>query len=470
MIKAKLNNLVGRAVPQFNDYLNQAGHRRWVIGGIALFAIGTIAAIQQDPGMDSSVGQGIIMAVPHELVHVPDPQGGMRVSNNSAESIAVRSGIIQEEEASAFNWQTVKISRGDTLASLLGSRGLYSEQVRLAVTKKAAGHALQNLRAGRNMRLGVDAQGQLNELIYEINNNATVLMRRLEGGAYATKRVARLYETRQTYASATIQDSLYQAGKQAGLSDRLVMDVASIFGWDIDFAMDLRRGDRFTAIYEEKYWRGEKIGEGKIVAAEFINRGRILRAVGIQDARGRLNFYTPGGKSMQRQFLKNPVRFTHISSRYSKGRYHPILKRWRAHKGVDYAARRGTPVRATATGRIFERGRKGGYGKTVVIRHGGKYSTLYAHLSNYRRGLRAGSYVKQGSIIGYVGSSGLATGPHLHYEFRVNDQHRNPLTVRVPRTRPLAKNLVDDFQRSAQRLSETLDRINDRIQLASNAP
>lgn len=280
--------------------------------------------------------------------------------------------------------------------------------------------------------------------------------------------MARLYETRQTYISATIEDSLYQAGKKAGLSDRLVMDIAGIFGWDIDFAKDLHRGDRFTAIYEENYWRGEKIREGHIVAADFIIRGRVLRAVGLRDERGRLNYYTPKGKSMQRQFLKNPVRFTHISSRFSKGRYHPILKRWRAHKGVDYAARRGTPVRATATGRILERHRKGGYGRTVVIRHGGKYNTLYAHLSRYRRGLRTGSLVKQGDVIGYVGSSGLATGPHLHYEFRVYGKHRNPLTVRVPRSRPLRGNLVANFQHVAQQLSEKLDRINDRVRLASS--
>jgi murein DD-endopeptidase MepM/ murein hydrolase activator NlpD len=467
MIIEKLNKYRDRVIPRFSEYLNQAGHRRWVIGGIALFATGTIAAIQQDPGI-TALQHDIVMAVPQEIIHVPAPQGGMRRLSESETNFASYSGLIQDDEIPAFNWQILTIGRGDTLAALLGARGLYSHQVRKAVTENASSHNLRNLRVGRTLRLGVDAQGRLNELIYEVNNNATVLMQRATDGSYSSKQVARLYETRQSYASTTIEDSLYQAGKKAGLSDRLVMDIAGIFGWDIDFARDLQRGDHVTAIYEEKYWRGEKIGSGRIVAAEFINRGRILRAIGIRDERGRLHYYTPGGKSMQRQFLKNPVRFTHISSRFSKGRYHPILKRWRAHKGVDYAARRGTPVRATATGRILERGRKGGYGKTVVIRHGGKYATLYAHLSRYRRGLRPGSLVKQGDIIGYVGSSGLATGPHLHYEFRVYGKHRNPLTVRVSRTRPLGENLVAEFSRSAQRFSEKLDRINDRVRLASN--
>ncbi len=468
MLKTKLHNIKNRVIPLFNEFLTNASHRRWAVGGIALFATGTIAAIQQDPGLAGALEHDVIMAVPQEIIQVPAPQGGMQRLAKSPATFNVRSGAIVHADKPSFEWQTLVIRRGDTLASLLSTRGLYSSEVRQAVTKDAASYSLRRLRVGRTLRLGVNAQGKLNQLIYELNNNADVILQRAADGSYAARQVARLYETRLSYISATIEDSLYQAGVKAGLSDRLIMDIAGIFGWDIDFAMDLRRGDRFTAIYKENYWRGEKIGGGHIVAAEFINRGRIFRAVGTRDGQGRLNYYTPGGKSMQRQFLKNPVRFTHISSRFSKGRYHPILKRWRAHKGVDYAARRGTPVRATATGRIFERGRKGGYGKTVVIHHGGKYSTLYAHLSRYRRGLRSGSLVHQGDIIGYVGSSGLATGPHLHYEFRVYGRHRNPLTVRVPRSHPISKNLASDFQRRAQQFSEKLDRISDRVRLASN--
>ncbi len=466
MQRTRLHNIKDRVLPRFSEYLTHSGHRRWAIGAIALFATGTIAAIQQDPG---TLERDIVMTVPQEIVHVPTADGGMRRVADPGKRFAVRRGVILDSNKPAFNWETLVINRGDTLGSLLDARGLYSDPVREAVTQNASSLALRNLRVGRTLRLGVGAQGELKELIYEPNNNVTVLMQRASDGNYSAKSVARLYETRQTYISATIDESLYQAGKKAGLSDRLVMDIAGIFGWDIDFAMDLRRGDRFTAIYEENYWRGEKIREGYIVAADFVNRGRVYRAVGLRDENGRINYYTPGGKSMQRQFLKNPVRFTHISSRFSKGRYHPILKRWRAHRGVDYAARRGTPVRATATGRVIEKRWKGGYGRAVMIRHGGKYNTLYAHLSRYRRGLRPGSLVKQGDVIGYVGSSGLATGPHLHYEFRVYGIHRNPLTVRVPRSRPLSDNLVADFQRTAQQLSEKLDRINDRVRLANSA-
>lgn len=469
MLRSKLQQIRTHAMPWFSEYLRHPGHRRWAVGAIALFATGTIAAIQQDPDINDALESDLIMAVPEEIIHVPAARGGMRRATASPEISAIKSGVIVSDDAPDFHWQTLTIRRGDTLARLLQKRGLYSPQVRSAVTKNASTYALRNLRAGRTLRLAVDVQGDLKELIYERNNNATVLMQREVDGSYSTQTTAQLYETRQIYVSATITDSLYQAGLQAGLSDRLVMDIASIFGWDIDFAKNLRRGDKFTAIYEESYWRGEKIRTGHILAAEFTNGGRVLRAIGVRNQRGRFNYYTPSGKSMQRQFLKNPVRFTRISSRFTKGRYHPILKRWRAHNGVDYAARRGTPVRATATGRIFERGRKGGYGKTVVIRHGSKYKTLYAHLSRYRRGLRAGSLVNQGDIIGYVGSSGLATGPHLHYEFRIYGKHRNPLTVRVARSKPISDNVSVAFQIAAQRFNEKLDRINDRVRLASSS-
>ena len=219
------------------------------------------------------------------------------------------------------------------------------------------------------------------------------------------------------------------------------MELANIFGWDIDFALDIRAGDHFTVIYEERFLNGEKIGNGPILAAEFVNQGRSYKAIRYSDAGNRSDYYSPTGLSMRKAFLRTPVDFRRISSRFGK-RKHPILNRMRMHTGVDYAASRGTPIRAAGDGKVIHKGRKGGYGRTVIIQHGGRYSTLYAHMNSYRRGVYTGKRVKQGQIIGYVGSSGRATGPHLHYEFRVNGVHRNPLTVKLPSAKPINSKLT----------------------------
>ena len=239
------------------------------------------------------------------------------------------------------------------------------------------------------------------------------------------------YEARLARVAGIVEQSLFDDGQAAGLSDRLIMELADIFGWDIDFVLDLRQGDTFTVVHEEKYWRGQKVADGDILAAEFVNQGRVFRAIGYR-ARTQIEYYTPEGLALRRAFLRTPVKFSRVSSLFSSSRYHPLLKMWRAHNGVDYDAPIGTPVRATASGRVMAVGWNGGYGNTVTIRHPGPYSTLYAHLKRYRPGLRAGQHVAQGEIIGYVGRTGLATGPHLHYELQVNGAHRDPLTFQLP--------------------------------------
>lgn len=240
------------------------------------------------------------------------------------------------------------------------------------------------------------------------------------------------YELRIARVAGTIDRSLFDDGQDAGLSDRLIMELAEIFGWDIDFVVDLRRGDSFVVLYEEKYWQGQKVADGNILAAEFINQGRAFRAIGFRGDAGQMQYYSPDGFSLKREFLRTPVKFSRVSSLFSNSRYHPILKTWRAHHGVDYDAPIGTPVRATASGHIMAVGWNGGYGNMVSIRHAGPYSTLYAHLARHRPGLRAGQTVEQGEIIGYVGRTGLATAPHLHYEIQVNGVHRDPLTFELP--------------------------------------
>lgn len=270
------------------------------------------------------------------------------------------------------------------------------------------------------------------------------------------------YQTRVAHVSGTIDRSLFEAGLSVGLSDRLILSLAEIFGWDIDFALDVRTGDSFSVIYEERYWLGRKIDDGPILAAEFVNNGRVYRAIGMRARSGQLRYYTPTGRRLRQAFLRTPVKFSRVSSGYSDTRYHPILKLWRAHTGIDYAAPAGTPVRATASGAIMLIGWNGGYGRTVEIDHGNTYSTLYAHLSGYRSDLHAGSHVEQGDIIGYVGSSGLATGSHLHYEFRVNGKHRNPLAYQSPDSELIAADKRAEFLRASRTWADELDRMSRR--------
>ncbi|MCP5019387.1 MAG: peptidoglycan DD-metalloendopeptidase family protein, partial [Ketobacter sp.] len=210
----------------------------------------------------------------------------------------------------------------------------------------------------------------------------------------------REYEIRQTNTSGTIINSLFSSGREAGLTDSLIMDLANIFGWDIDFALEIRAGDSFCVIYEEKYLDGERQGNGAILAAEFRNRGKQFRAVRFNDAHGRSNYFSPDGKNMRKAFLRAPVDFRRISSKFTPTRWHPVLGKRRPHRGVDYAAKTGTPIKAAGDGKVIYRGRKGGYGNTLIIQHANHYTTLYAHLSKYRGSVKKGSRVKQGDIIG----------------------------------------------------------------------
>jgi murein DD-endopeptidase MepM/ murein hydrolase activator NlpD len=246
------------------------------------------------------------------------------------------------------------------------------------------------------------------------------------------------------------------------------MELANIFGWDIDFALDLRKNDQFSILYEKQFVDGEEIAAGNILAAEFSNRGKIFRAVRFVDPKGHSNYFTPEGDSMRKTFLRTPVDFARISSRFNLKRKHPVLNRIRAHKGVDYAASTGTPIKTTGDGRIIFRGRKGGYGRVVIVQHGQRYTTLYAHLSKFHSKRRSGSYVKQGQTIGYVGMSGLASGPHLHYEFRVNGVHRNPLTVSLPHAKPIDRKYLAAFKQQAQPLMSQLNQIK-TVRLAQSS-
>ncbi|HUT41370.1 MAG TPA: peptidoglycan DD-metalloendopeptidase family protein [Gammaproteobacteria bacterium] len=362
-------------------------------------------------------------------------------------------------------WQEVTVKSGDSIAAIFARFDIPPRQLHTLLQQGGPTEHLKKIYPGQTLRIMSSAEQGLMRLSYPIDRLSTLEIARNDD-AFDVSTVTLTPEFRSKNASGVIDSSLFLAAGKAGLSDTLTMELAGIFGWDIDFALDIRKGDRFTVLYEEMYADGENIGNGSILAAEFINHGKRYQAIRYTDAGGKTDYYSLDGKSMRKAFLRTPVEFSRISSGFSLGRKHPVLNTIRAHKGVDYAASAGTPIKATSDGKIVHRGKKGGYGNTIIVQHGNKYSTLYAHMSKYRSGLATGSRVKQGQIIGYVGSSGLATGPHLHYEFRVDGVHRDPLRVKLPGADPLANKYRSDFDKKAEALMAQLDLVRD-VQLAS---
>jgi murein DD-endopeptidase MepM/ murein hydrolase activator NlpD len=349
------------------------------------------------------------------------------------------------------------VRQGDNLALLFKRAGLGSRTVHEVIHSSPEAKQLARLNPGQELALLYSDSGELEGLRLNKNRLHRLELHRTDSG-YDFRDIHRQPDILYAFATGIIDSSLFESAQQAGLNDKLTMELAGIFGWDVDFVLEIRRGDSFALVYEELFLDGEKIGNGDIVAAEFTNRGNTFAAVRYTRANGDHHYFTPEGLSMRKEFLRSPVDFARISSHFNLRRKHPILHTIRAHKGTDYAAARGTPVRATGDGRVIHAGRKGGFGRTVVIQHGQTYETLYAHLDKYGRGIKSGSRVRQGQIIGYVGSSGLATGPHLHYEFHVNGAVRNPVTVKLPKAQPIA------FEEKARFLAQTRKYL---VQLAS---
>ena len=358
-----------------------------------------------------------------------------------------------------LSWKEFKVKKGDSLALIFRRAGEKATTLHNIMSSGETTTRLKHLQVGQVIEFGYDQDKQFQELRFSPKRTQQLIVS-MKGGQWQPELINENVEIRTAHATATIKDSLFMSGTRAGLSDNTIMQLAGIFGWDIDFALDIRKGDQFSVIYETRYLDSEKIGDGEIIAAEFINQGKSYQAVRYTDAANDTEYYSPNGRSMRKAFLRTPVKFSRISSRFTKKRWHPVLKRWRSHRGVDYAASRGTPIKATSNGKITHRGKKGGYGKAIFIQHGKTYTTVYGHLNSYAKGLRKGSKIKQGQIIGYVGSTGLATGPHLHYELRVNGVHRNPLTVKLPKAHPIAKKYLENFKQEAQPLLTRLALIN----------
>lgn len=354
-------------------------------------------------------------------------------------------------------WQVVEVSRGQTLSTIFETQGMAPAEWMDLLSLGGDAAKLKQLRVGETLHLRKNAEQRLEELKYELDEQRTLHVRRGEEGRLEALIIEATMERRATQAAGFIENSLFVDGRRAGLSNRLVMELAEIFGYDIDFALDLREGDRFAVVYDDVYRNGERLRDGDILAAEFVNQGRTYRAMRYEDPSGHVSYYAPDGQSLRKAFIRTPVDFARISSGFNLKRRHPILNTIRAHKGVDYAASTGTPVKAAGDGRVEFVGVKGGYGRVVILKHGSQYTTLYAHLSSYRKGLKVGNKIQQGQIIGYVGASGLATAPHLHYEFRINGVHKNPITVSLPRANPLPQSVVAQWHAANQTVMAQLE-------------
>jgi murein DD-endopeptidase MepM/ murein hydrolase activator NlpD len=353
-------------------------------------------------------------------------------------------------------WHEGRIQRGDTIASVLSRLQVDDAEALQALRSNSEARALYQLVPGKTIRAQVNAEGRLLALRYLSGTQLYAVDR--EGEALTVRREPAQLETRTLMATGVIMSSLFAAADAANLSDAVAIQVADIFSTDIDFHRDLRKGDRFSVVYEASYHLGDRVKTGRVVAAEFVNAGKTYQAVYFENAEGKGGYYTLSGRNIRKAFLRSPLEFSRISSGFTTARFHPVLKQWRAHKGIDYAAPSGTRVKATADGTVeFAGVHGGGYGNLVVLRHQSRYSTWYGHLSGIAQGVRKGSRVTQGDIIGYVGATGLATGPHLHYEFRINDVHQDPLRVVLPSAPPITAQMKPVFDSATHPLALRLE-------------
>lgn len=362
---------------------------------------------------------------------------------------------LQKKEIT-FKHETETINSGDSLSTILSKHGVSATDIYRVSQADKKEKDLLKMRPGQTLEFEIrEDTKELHKLTLVKNKLEKIEFARNEK-QFNSSRIVREPDIVQTYKESTINSSLFVDGLKSGIDQRLLIEMANIFGWDIDFALDIRKGDTFSILFEEKYLDGEKIGLGNILAAQFINNGRMYQAIRYETNTS-TSYYTPDGLAMRKAFLRTPVEFTRISSKFNPNRIHPLFKTSRPHRGVDYAASSGTPVKSAGDGKISFAGKQNGYGNVVIIDHGKGYTTLYAHLRSFAKGTRKGARVKQGKIVAYVGQTGWATGPHLHYEFRINGIHKNPITVKLPNDDPMPKKELKKYLPYAQKITSLLE-------------
>jgi len=365
-----------------------------------------------------------------------------------------------------FEKLVLTVGRGDTMEKLFRENDLDIGELMEIAGLDVAKKRFRRIKPGDVFEVMHD-EGHVISLYSKLDLTSGLQIDRGDDG-YSAEIVEHPIEIRKRHAYGVISSSLFESAAQAGLSDKVIMNIAGIFAWDVDFVLDIRSGDDYYVLYEEIWQDGKFVTDGEIIAAEFNNNGRTHQAIRFKDSNNNTDYFTPEGNSVRKAFIRAPVDFTRISSNFNPRRRHPILNSIRAHRGVDYAAPRGTPIKAAGDGKVIFRGMKSGYGRVVILQHGGNITTLYAHMSNFAAKAGLGSRVKQGQTIGFVGMTGLATANHLHYEYRINGVHRNPRTVDLPDAEPIAEQYREQFLAEAGPILEELENFK-RTQVASVA-
>ena len=410
----------------------------------AILAIGTLilsflAPIDQ-PEKDSNDTRSL--ALPIE----PDTSASADSINAWPENNA-EAGASPPEDTLNYARTTYVILQDDNLSNVFAKLNFQARDLQ-EILQADGSSALRRIVPGNQLELIKNQSGQTHILKYEVDPLNTLVATRLTKG-FVIETIKKQLDIVTAHRAASISaklPSLYKAGKKAGLSDNLIMELANLFQWDISFALDLRQGDKFSLVYQEHYVDGVKIADGKILAAAFSNSGKKHTALLYKNDKGDATYFSENGESLQKAFIRDPVHFSYVSSSFNLRRLHPIHKKVRPHRGTDYAARKGTPVVAAGDGKVHEASSNEASGNFIIINHGEQYVTKYLHLSGFARGIRAGKSVKQGQEIGYVGSTGWATGPHLHYEFLVSGVHRNPKTVGLPNAKPIPSAELQAFR------------------------
>lgn len=395
-----------------------------------------------------AVGASLFLAMVAAFGTAPDTDVESVSRERMVQSIAVAPAVAPESKEAAIFTREERIQRGDTVSSLFDRLFIDDREALEFMKGDPRSQAIfRQLGPGKPITAMVFPGGQLRRFIFPLNGDGdkAVILERRDGSLTSSVEALKL-ETRIEMKSAEIRHSLFGATDAAGIPDGIATQLAEVFSGEIDFHRDLRKGDRFAVVYESITHLGKEVRSGRILSAEFINDGKSHRAAWYSGNGGEGGYYGADGQSLRKAFLRSPLEFSRITSGFSTARFHPVLQRWRAHKGIDYGAPTGTRIRATGSGTVVFIGNRGGYGKVVVLRHQSKYTTLYGHLSRFGTGLKVGNRVSQGDTIGYVGATGLATGPHLHYEFQVDGIHRNPLAMTLPSVPPLSKSQLADFQ------------------------
>ncbi len=423
--------------------------------GIPLLGVALITGLSTNDPQPVAPDEPIMTATADaDVPLLPQPE---LVQTTIAEAaLAAEEAFAALEPEPQFDKPTLKVGRGDTMEKLFRRNKLDIGHLMAVASIDEAKRQFRRIKPGDVYEVTHD-DGQLVSMYTKLNLTSGLKIERQESG-FAASIIEHPIEVRKRHAYGVIDTSLFESAAAAGLSDKVIMNVAGIFAWDVDFVLDIRSGDDYYVQYEEIWQDGQFVTDGEIVAAEFNNNGRTFQAIRFKDKENRSDYFTPDGNSVRKAFIRAPVDFTRISSNFTPRRKHPILNTIRAHRGVDYAAPRGTPIKASGDGKVIFRGTKSGYGKTVILQHGGNITTLYAHMSGFAAKARIGSRVRQGQTIGYVGATGLATANHLHYEYRLNGVHRNPRTVELPDAEPIADEYRERFFTEAAPILEELEK------------